>query len=92
KLRGRSQTWSLFATGTWKPITDATVSLSGRYNHTSVRTMDQLDATSSLNSDYTDSKINPALGATYALSPAVTLYANAQQGNRAPSPIELGCS
>lgn len=92
KLRGRSQTWSLFATGTWKPITDTTVSLSGRYNHTSVRTMDQLDATSSLNSDYTYSKINPALGATYALSPAVTLYANAQQGNRAPSPIELGCS
>jgi len=92
KLRGRSRTWSLFATGTWKPIADATVSLSGRYNHTSVRTMDQLDATSSLNSDYTYSKINPALGATYALTPAVTLYANAQQGNRAPSPIELGCS
>jgi iron complex outermembrane recepter protein len=92
KLRGRSQTWSLFATGTWRPYEGTTVSLSGRYNHTSVRTTDQLDSTSSLNSDYTYSKINPAIGATYALTPAVTLYANAQQGNRAPSPIELGCS
>lgn len=92
KLRGRSQTWSLFATGTWKPVPEAAVSLSARYNHTSVKTTDQLDATSSLNSDYTYSKINPAIGATYALTPAVTIYANAQQGNRAPSPIELGCS
>lgn len=92
KLRGRTQTWSLFTTGTWKPVPEAAVSLSARYNHTSVKTTDQLDATSSLNSDYTYSKINPALGATYALTPAVTIYANAQQGNRAPSPIELGCS
>ncbi len=91
-LRGRSRTWSLFGTSTWKPLPEATVSLSGRYNHTSVQTTDLLDATSSLNSDYTYSKINPALGATYALTPAVTLYANVQQGNRAPSPIELGCS
>lgn len=92
KLRGRTRTWSLFATGTWKPLPEATVSLSGRYNLSNVQTTDALDATSTLNSDYTYSKINPALGATYALTPAVTLYANVQQGNRAPSPIELGCS
>ncbi len=98
KLRGRSQTWSLFATGTWKPITDTTVSLSGRYNHTSVQTRDLLKPNPApgdddhLNNDYTYVKINPAIGATYSLSPEVTLYANAQQGNRAPSPIELGCS
>lgn len=97
-LRGRTQTWSLFATGTWRPITDATVSLSGRYNHTNVRTVDLLKPNPApgdldhLNNDYTYVKINPAIGATYAVSPAVTLYANAQQGNRAPSPIELGCS
>lgn len=98
KLRGRTQTWSLFATGTWKPITDVTVSVSGRYNHTSVRTVDLLKPNPApgdddhLNNDYSYVKINPAIGAAYALSPAVTLYANAQQGNRAPSPIELGCS
>ncbi len=92
KLRGLSRTWSVFASGTWKPLPEAAISLSGRYNHTRVQATDMLDSTSSLNSDYTYSKINPALGATYSLTPTVTLYANAQQGNRAPSPIELGCS
>lgn len=94
-IHGRTTTWSVFGTGTWRPIDRATLSLAGRYNHTRVQTSDLLHAVGdpeSLHADYTYVKINPSLGATYALTPSLTLYTNLQQGNRAPSPVELGCS
>lgn len=91
-IRGSTRSWGVFGTSTWKVTPDAAISLSARYNHSTVKTVDRLDPSSSLNSDYSYSKVNPGLGATYMLTPAVTLYGTIQQGNRAPSPIELGCS
>ncbi len=91
-IRGSTRSWGLFGTSTWNVTQEAAVTLSARYNHSRVKTVDRLDPNSSLNSDYSYSKINPGLGATYLLTPAVTLYGTIQQGNRAPSPIELGCS
>ena len=38
------------------------------------------------------SRLNPALGITHVLGPAATLFANAAQGNRVPTVIELGCA
>lgn len=91
-IRGSTRSWGVFGTSTWKVTPDAAISLSARYNHSTVKTVDRLDPSSSLNSDYSYSKVNPGLGATYMLTPAVTLYGTIQQGNRAPTPIELGCS
>ena len=42
------------------------------------------------NHDY--QRANPALGATLALTPATTVYANIARGFRAPSAIELACA
>src|SRR5690606_17034008 len=42
--------------------------------------------------DYTYNKFNPAIGATYQFSPSLNAYAGWNQGNRAPTPIELGCA
>ncbi len=94
-IAGRSRTSSLYATGTLQLAPELAVTASGRYNQTRVTTVDEgrlRGLTTALDSDHRFRAFNPALGATWALSPGLTAYGNASQGNRAPSPIELGCS
>ncbi|MBB3176513.1 TonB-dependent receptor [Variovorax sp. Sphag1AA] len=94
-LSSRSSTWSLYASDIIE-ISQAThLTLSGRYNHTSVDNFDWVTpgpAPGSLTGDHTFSHFNPAIGLTFAASEALTLYAGANQGSRAPTAIELGCS
>jgi len=93
RLDGRSRSWSLFATDTWKPRTDLALTTSLRLNQTRVTTRDDLRAAApNLDGDHLYTKLNPAFGAAWALAPGFSLFANAAQGNRAPSPIELGCA
>ena len=37
-------------------------------------------------------RLNPAIGATYKFTPSLTGYAGYSEANRAPTPLELGCS
>ena len=93
KIKGRTTNWSVFVTDTYKATKNLALTGSLRYNHTHVVTDDLLNPVApNLDADQTYTKLNPALGAAWTLSPAVTVFANATQGNRAPSPIELGCS
>ena len=46
----------------------------------------------SLDSDNRFSHLNPVVGLTYKITPNVTAYAGYSQANRAPTPLELGCS
>ena len=93
---GKTTTWSLFGTSTWRFInTGLALTASARYNHTRVQTQDNINpppALDTLAADYTYVKINPSIGAVYDLTPGMALYGNIQQGNRAPTPIELGCA
>lgn len=93
-LDGKIDAWSLFVTDTWS-ITGAThLTLSARYNQIHIKNQDLLSpvALPNLNADYTYRKVNPAVGITHTFSPAATVYAGWAQGNRAPTPIELGCA
>ena len=92
-LEGKTDTSSIYFTDTYK-FTDAlAVTLSGRYNNTNVKTTDKLVLTPpNLDGDHNYQKFNPAIGATYKINPTVATYAGWSQGNRAPSPIELGCA
>jgi iron complex outermembrane recepter protein len=89
-LLGRTRTSSLYATDTWA-LTDA-LQLTGslRYNRTRVVNTDRMG--DALNGDFTYRKLNPALGFAWQLRPALTVYGGFSQGNRAPTPIELGCA
>lgn len=93
RLTGNSRSWSLFATDTYKPWTNLALTTSLRLNQTRVTTRDELRAAApNLDGDHLYSKLNPAFGATWTPAPGFSLFANAAQGNRAPSPIELGCA
>lgn len=94
QLRGRTRNTGIYLTATYALRENVQVTASARYNVTHVQTIDELNPTTlpNLNGDYTYRKLNPALGVTWQAAPALALYAGFSQGNRAPSPIELGCA
>lgn len=93
QLHGTTRTASLFATETWSISSDLHLTASARYNRSRVTTFDELNRTApNLDGDHAYQKLNPALGVSWSLNPAVNVYAGFSQGNRVPTPIELGCA
>jgi len=94
QLLGRTRQWSLFANDSYKPWRMLSINMALRYNHARVIAVDELNPgmPHNLDGDFTYTKLNPSLGATWLLNPALTVFATLAQGNRAPSPIELGCA
>jgi len=94
-LSSRSHTSSFYLSDTMALGANTFLTLAGRYNHTTVRNEDAITpggGPGSLDGDHTFSRFNPAVGITWAPTPAVTAYAGVNQGSRAPTAIELGCA
>ena len=95
-VSGRSRTTSLYVHDliTLQPTLQITVA--GRFNDTRVGTVDDgritLGLPTTLDGEGRYRKFNPAAGFTWQVTPTYTAYGSLSQGNRAPSPIELGCS
>jgi iron complex outermembrane receptor protein len=95
-ISGRTRTASVYAQGLFELQPGLHLTLAARANDTRVRTVDegrlQLGLPTTLDASDRYRKLNPAAGLTWQARRGLTLYASASQGNRAPSPIELGCS
>ena len=95
-IKGTSRTASVFMSDIVTLAPGLNLTLSGRYNDTRVRTTDlgrsTLGLDTALDGEGQFTKFNPAAGLTWQITPALTAYGGFSQGNRAPSPIELGCS
>jgi outer membrane receptor protein involved in Fe transport len=95
-ISGSGRTASVYASDLWSLASNLQLTLSGRYNDTRTTTVDdgraQLGLDTRLDGSGHYAKFNPALGMTWQATPAVTAYGGFSQGNRAPSPIELGCA
>jgi len=96
-LDGGTSTASLFVTDTLSPGPRWHLTGSARYNLTRVRTTDGLSPplpppAAGLGNDLRFAKLNPAAGVSYAPEGAPGFYAGFSQGNRPPSPVELGCA
>ena len=93
QLRGSTRTASVFVTDTWSLTRNLHLTASARYNASRVTTFDELDRTApNLDGDHRYTKLNPALGLSWQIVPALNAYAGFSQGNRIPTPIELGCA
>ncbi len=92
-LHGTTRTSSLFATDTLELTKDLHLTAAARYNVSRVTTHDELNPVPpNLDGDHSYRKLNPALGLTWQLLPALNAYAGFSQGSRIPTPIELGCA
>jgi outer membrane receptor protein involved in Fe transport len=97
-LKGRSRTLSVFATDTYSVTSKLALTASGRYNNTHINNNDLLPGyeiagtPGSLTGANTYTRFNPAVGLTYTVVPSFNMYGGYNEGNRAPSIIEMGCS
>jgi len=94
-LNGRIQTFSLYATDSLAVGNQFTLSLSGRYNRTTVKNSDRINpggGRGSLDGDHTFTRFNPAVGLTYRPTRHLNAYVSYSEGNRAPTSVELGCA
>jgi iron complex outermembrane recepter protein len=64
----------------------------GRYNLAKIVTADVLGTSPDINGNFTFSRFNPVVGLTYKILPEMTFYTGYSEANRAPTPLELGCS
>jgi len=93
RLHGSTRTASLFVTDTITLMPTLHLTASVRYNMSRVTTFDELNRSGpNLDGDHSYRKLNPALGLTWQAAPALNIYGGFSQGNRVPTPIELGCA
>jgi outer membrane receptor protein involved in Fe transport len=92
-LHGSTRTHSLFLSDTYALNSTLHLTGSARYNLSHVTTIDELQRSApNLDGDHQYRKLNPALGLSWQVQPALNAYAGVSQGNRVPTPIELGCA
>jgi iron complex outermembrane receptor protein len=80
----------LYATDTFDLTPRLALTAGARFNLAQIALEDQFS--NALNSNNSFSRLNPVIGATFKISPNLTTYAGYSEANRAPTPLELGCS
>lgn len=88
----RNTYYGLFASDTFDITNRLSVTGGARLNVAKITVMDTLGTSPDLNSDSTFARINPVVGLTYKIAPWLTVYGGYSESNRAPTPLELGCS
>ena len=87
-----SRYYGLFVNDTLTLDDHWALTLSGRYNVANIKINDQSGTAPDLNGDHTFRRFNSAVGINFNPFPALTTYANYNEGMRAPTPIELTCA
>ena len=82
----------IYATDTIDVTSALSVTGGGRFNVAQINLQDLTGTNPLLTSNNHYDRLNPVIGATYKFSPALTAYAGYSEANRAPTPLELGCS
>jgi iron complex outermembrane receptor protein len=80
----------MYLTDTFNVTPDLAVTASGRYNIAHIDLVDQLGANLTGNNRFVH--FNPAIGATYKVLPAMTLYGGISENTRTPTASEIECS
>jgi iron complex outermembrane receptor protein len=81
-----------YTTDTFDITPRLSVTAGGRYNIAQIGLTDEIGNDPGLNGNHLYARFNPTAGATYKVTPNVTVYGNYAEANRAPTPLELGCA
>ena len=79
-----------FASDTLTLTPSLALTLSGRFNNAEIDLADRNGG--DLTGQHSFNRFNPALGATYKVTPWLTAYSGYSEANRAPTPAELSCA
>jgi iron complex outermembrane recepter protein len=74
------------------PSDRLSVTAGARLNIAQINLQDQSGESPQLTGSNQFQHFNPTVGATYKITPNLTAYADYEIANRAPTPLELGCS
>jgi outer membrane receptor protein involved in Fe transport len=92
QVRGKNRYEGVYVTDTLGLTERAHLTLSGRYNRAKVEIEDLTGTQPELNGSHSFSRFNPAIGATFAVTPGITLFGGYNEGFRVPTPVELTCA
>jgi iron complex outermembrane recepter protein len=85
--------YGIYVNDTFDITNRLSVTAGGRYNIAQISMSDLLGTSPDLSAQYTFERFNPVVGFTYKILPELmTFYAGYSEANRAPTPLELGCS
>ena len=82
----------LYATDTFDVTSRLSVTAGARFNFAQINLRDELGDDPLLTGSHSYSHFNPSIGATYKITPNVTVFGGYAVANRAPTPLELECS
>jgi iron complex outermembrane recepter protein len=82
----------IYATDTLDLTKRLSLTLGARYNVLDLDLSDELGNDPQLNVNATYAHFNPMIGATYKITPNLTLFGDYSVANRAPTPLEIACS
>ena len=91
-LNAKNTYTGVYATDTFDITHRWAVTAGGRFNLAQINLEDQTGVTPLLNSSNRFQRFNPVIGTTFKITPNLTAYAGYSESNRAPTPLELGCS
>jgi iron complex outermembrane recepter protein len=82
----------VYATDTFDVTPLLSITAGARFNFAQIDLTDEIGNDPLLNGSHDYSHFNPMIGATYKITPNLTAYGDFAVTNRAPTPLELGCS
>jgi iron complex outermembrane recepter protein len=82
----------VYATNTFDITSKLSFTAGGRFNYAEVDLNDNTGLNPLLTSNNNFQRFNPVVGLTYKITPNATAYVGYSEANRAPTPLELGCS
>ena len=91
-LNARSTYYGLYMTNVFDITSNLSLNTGARFNIARISTADLLGTSPELNGEHTFTKLNPMAGLAYRINDKATVYGGYSEANRAPTPLELGCS
>ena len=91
-LNARNTYVGVYATNTFDITSQLSFTAGGRFNYAQIDLQDNTGFNAALNSNNNFQRFNPVVGLTYKVTPNLTAYVGYSEANRAPTPLELGCS
>jgi iron complex outermembrane recepter protein len=81
-----------YLTDTFDVTNRLSITVGGRFNFAQIDLQDLTGVNPDLTSSSQYQRFNPMVGATYKITSNITAYADYAEANRAPTPLENGCS